>query len=89
MTARIHTAPHLTPSLYTRMDFVFLSSRIINPNAGIAKHIKANALIAGCTTDKPVAINVGSTMNIENNFLLLRNIFGKYLRGKNIQSPVM
>lgn len=51
--------------------------------------IKANAFIAGCTSDKPVAISVGKVAHMERSFLSLCKIFGKYLLGKNIQKPAM
>lgn len=62
---------------------------IINPNAGIPRLIKANAFIAGCINDKPVAIRVGKVAHMARSFLSLCKIFGKYLRGRNIQKPAI
>jgi len=62
---------------------------IRNTNVGTARIINAKAFIAGYITAKPVAIRVGNVAYIENNFLLLRKIFGKYLLGKNMQKPAI
>lgn len=62
---------------------------IINPNAGIPRLIKANAFIAGCIKDKPVAIKVGKVAHIARSFLSLCKIFGKYLLGRKIQKPAI
>lgn len=72
------------------MFIIYLfNSSIINPNAGMPRVINANAFIAGCINDKPLAIRVGSIAHIERSFLSLCKIFGKYLLGKNIQKPAI
>lgn len=62
---------------------------IINPNAGMPRLINANAFIAGCINDKPVAIKVGKVAHIARSFLSLCKICGKYLLGKNMQKPAI